>query len=497
MQKPFYITTTLPYVNADPHIGFAMEIIRADVIARYRRSLDEEVFFNTGTDEHGAKIFQNATKEGVSVQTYVDGYAAKFKDLIQALNIEYVHFIRTTDAHHISAAQEMWKRCCDNGYIYKKNYQTKYCVGCELTKTDSELVHNTCPLHPNREIELIDEENYFFAWSKFSGRGHKDSLLDFYDAHPDFVIPDFRFNEIKSFVERGLEDFSISRLQEKMPWGVPVPGDSAHVMYVWFDALTSYISTLGWPDETGNFKFWKEGSPIQYCGKDNLRQQSAMWQSMLMASGIPNSTRIVINGFITGPDGQKMSKSLGNVISPIDVIKEFKEVTDYPEDVLRFVLLHDISSFEDGSISLEMIKDSYQAHLANGIGNLTNRIMKMIEVYGEELRKRNLTLETNSTIYPDVLKEYNDALESYDIKKAIEVVMRLVSKLDEKIQLEEAFKIIKQDFDKGTALIVEQYNDLSNIAKLLAPFLPRTSAKILECIRENKMPEKPLFNRLP
>ncbi len=310
-------------------------------------------------------------------------------------------------------------------------------------------------------------------------------------------MPDFRYNEIKSFVERGLEDFSISRLKEKMPWGVPVPGDDAHVMYVWFDALTSYISTLGWPDETGDFRYWKEGNPVQYCGKDNLRQQSAMWQAMLMASGILNSTHIVINGFITGPDGQKMSKSLGNVISPTDIIEAFKEYTDYPEDVLRFVLLHDISSFEDGGISLETIKDSYQAHLANGIGNLTNRIMKMIEVYGEELRKRNLTLETNSTIYPDILKEYNDALDQYDTKKAIEIVMRLVSKLDEKIQLEEAFKIIKHDFEKGTQLIVEQYNDLTNIVTLLTPFLPRTSAKILECIRENKMPEKPLFSRLP
>lgn len=503
MSKPFYITTTLPYVNSDPHIGFAMEIIRADVIARHHRSQGKEVFFNTGTDEHGAKIYENAKKEGVAVQEYVDGYAKKFIDLTQALNINDVHFIRTTDKKHVHAAQEMWKRCYDNGYIYKKKYSTKYCIGCELNKTDSELEHGKCPIHPNYEIELIDEENYFFKWSLFSGRGHKDSLLDFYDAHPEFVLPDFRYNEIKAFVLRGLEDFSISRLKEKMPWGVAVPqgaceeGDEErHVMYVWFDALTSYISTLDWPKEDGNFRFWKEGTPVQYCGKDNLRQQSAMWQAMLMASGINTTDTIVINGFITS-GGQKMSKSSGNVINPFDIINTFKGVTDYPEDVLRFVLLHDVSSFEDGDVTLDGIKQSYQANLANGIGNLTNRIMKMIEVYSEELKARGLTLETNSTMYPEILAEYNDAFAHFDTKKALEVVTKLVAKLDERIQLEEAFKIIKGDFEKGTQLIVEQYNDLLNIVTLLTPFLPKTSAKILECIRENKMPEKPLFARLP
>ena len=270
-KKKFYLTTTLPYVNSDPHIGFAMEIIRADVITRYKRLMGFDVFFNTGTDEHGAKIHENALKQGVPVQEYVDGYASKFQELTKALNVEDVHFIRTTDEKHVRAAEEMWKRCFDNGFIYKKKYQTKYCVGCELNKTDSELVDGKCPLHTNRDIELIDEENYFFKFSEF-----QKPLLDFYAKNPDFVIPNFRFNEIKSFVERGLEDFSISRLKEKMPWGVPVPNDDAHVMYVWFDALTSYISTLGWGTDEKDFDFWKEGTPVQYCGKDNLRQQSSM-----------------------------------------------------------------------------------------------------------------------------------------------------------------------------------------------------------------------------
>ena len=492
--KKFYLTTTLPYVNSDPHVGFAMEIIRADVIARYKRSLGYDVFFNTGTDEHGAKIHENALKQGVDVQTYVDGYAEKFKELTKTLNIEDVHFIRTTDEKHIAAAKEMWKRCYDNGYIYKKTYQAKYCVGCELNKTDSELIDGKCPIHPNRGIELIDEENYFFKFSKFEGRGHKDSLLDFYDAHPDFVIPDFRFNEIKAFVERGLDDFSISRLKSKMPWGVDVPNDPDHVMYVWFDALTSYISTLGWGTDEIDFSYWTEGEPVQYCGKDNLRQQSAMWQAMLIASGLPNSKHIIIDGFITS-GGQKMSKSIGNVISPFDVIDAFKDVTGYPEEVLRFVLLHEISSFEDGDITIESIKTTYAAYLQNGIGNLTNRILKLVEMYivNSPIEEGVSNQEPSRRVY----SHYKNSFEEYDTKRGIQTVFTLVGALDQTIQKNETFKLVKTNPVDGKNLIFQHLYELKYIAELLQPFLPRTSAKILECIRENKMPEKPLFNRLP
>lgn len=489
--KKFYITTTLPYVNADPHIGFAMEIIRADVVARYKRLSGYDVFFNTGTDEHGAKIYENAVKEGIEAQSYVDGYAEKFRELTTLLNIEGVNFIRTTDEKHVLAAKEMWKRCFDNGYIYKKNYQGKYCVGCELSKTDSELENGKCSIHPNREIELVDEENYFFAMSKFGGSGHKDSLLDFYDKNPEFVVPDFRYNEIKAFVERGLEDFSISRFKAKMPWGVPVPGDDAHVMYVWFDALTSYISTLGWPSGEGFKTFWEQNGEekrgvVQYCGKDNLRQQSATWQAMLMASDLLNSSQIIIDGFIIS-GGQKMSKSIGNVISPLTVIATFKEATDFPEDVLRFVLLHDISSFEDGDITLESIKASYAAHLQNGIGNLTSRIMKMATANGVSISSVQVVVDDSNIA---------NALGVFDIKKSIEYVMQAVRALDQSIQAQEPFKVIKIDADKGRKIILQTLIDLNAIAIQLQVFLPKTSAKILECIRENKMPEKPLFGRL-
>ncbi len=476
--KKFYLTTTLPYVNSDPHIGFAMEIVRADVIARHKRLVGCDVFFNTGTDEHGAKIHENAVKQGVDVQSYVDGYAEKFRELTTALNIKDVHFIRTTDEKHVAAAKEMWRRCYDNGYIYKKTYQSKYCVGCELNKTDSELVDGKCPLHTNRDIELIDEENYFFKFSAF-----QKPLLDFYAANPTFVIPDFRFNEIKAFVERGLEDFSISRLKSKMPWGVDVPGDSDHVMYVWFDALTSYISTLGFGTDEKDFVYWAEGEPVQYCGKDNLRQQSAMWQAMLMAAGLPNSKHIIIDGFITS-GGQKMSKSLGNVISPFDIINEFKSVTDYPEEVLRFVLLHDISSFEDGDLTMEGIKMSYTAHLQNGIGNLTNRIMKMAT-----------SSQTVADITQTIAEEDTD-LKQFDIKKSLGNIMARINALDKKIQDEEPFKVIKVDEARGKMVIKELLNELYVVAKNLQIFLPQTSAKIIECICESKMPEKALFGRL-
>lgn len=476
-KKPFYITTTLPYVNADPHVGFAMEFIRADVIARYKKLLGHDVFFNTGTDEHGQKLFDGAQEKGVAPQEFVDSFAEKFKDLKSLLGIsEDVHFIRTTDEHHVRAAQEFWKLCDQNGYIYKKEYKIKYCVGCELPKTESELVDGKCPIHPNRELEIREEENYFFKWSDF-----QDKLLAFYEENPSFVTPDFRYNEIKEFVKRGLEDFSISRLKEKMSWGVPVPGDDEHVMYVWFDALVNYISTLGWPDNGGNFeKFWVEGDTVQYAGKDNLRQQSAMWQAMLMAAHLPNTGNIVINGFITGDGGVKMSKSLGNVINPYDVVEE------YGTDALRYYLLREVSSFEDSPFTMGLFKQAYNANLVNGIGNLTNRIMKLSE--------DNL----DNPVSADVAcfdSVFENSLNNFDIKKGIDFVWSKVSELDSFIENERPFSVVKEDKKKGKELIVEMVENLSVVAYHLQPLLPEAASKIMEAIAANKKPETPLFER--
>ncbi|OGZ06418.1 MAG: hypothetical protein A3C13_01000 [Candidatus Lloydbacteria bacterium RIFCSPHIGHO2_02_FULL_50_11] len=373
----------------------------------------------------------------------------------------------------------------------------KYCIGCELEKTDSELNENgRCPIHPNRELEIREEENYFFRFSNYT-----EKLKDFYEKNPTFVIPDFRFNEMKAFVGRGLEDFSISRLRSKMPWGVPVPGDEAHVMYVWFDALVNYISVIGWPacaeasagrpdhrcgeDSPDRCTFTKWWPAIQYCGKDNNRPQVAMWQAMLMSAGLSNSQRIIINGFINS-GGQKMSKSLGNVINPFDVVGEFKGVTDFPEDVLRFVLLHDMPSFEDGDLTIESIKQSYAAHLQNGLGNLVSRIMKMATANGVQ----------SSVISHQSREEYQDAFASFDLHKVMELIWSEISALDKNIQEKEPFKVVKVDKDKGQALIAEMVISLHRIALMLEPFLPRTAAEIQRLIRENKMPEKPLFGRL-
>ena len=482
MSKTFYITTTLPYVNADPHVGFAMEFIRADVVARAKKLQGCDVFFNTGTDEHGQKLWNGAQKEGKDVQSYVDTYAERFRGLKDLLGIsDDVHFVRTTDAHHVKAAQEFWKRCDDNGYIYKKTYQTKYCIGCELEKTDSELNDKgECLLHPGHPVELRDEENYFFKFSAFQA-----PLFDFYEVHPSFVVPDFRYHEIKTFVVNGLEDFSISRLASKMPWGVPVPGDEAHVMYVWFDALVNYVSTLGWPenekDEDGDFiKYWKNGTPTQYCGKDNLRQQSAMWQAMLMAANLPNSHQIVINGFITGDGGIKMSKSIGNVINPYDVVDE------YGTDALRYFLLRELSAFEDSPFTMERFKEAYNAGLANGIGNLTNRIMKLAETH--------LTgpVSVDSEIF---VTEVFQTLTTFELNKAMDFIWKEIGDLDLYIQENKPFSVVKEDKEKAQDMIIFLVKKLYDVACMLAPFLPETSQKIKKTILENKMPEQPLFLR--
>ncbi|MDQ5893214.1 MAG: methionyl-tRNA synthetase [Patescibacteria group bacterium] len=477
--KSFYITTTLPYVNAEPHVGFAMEIIRADVIARSKKLQGYDIFFNTGTDEHGIKVHRNAVAVGVDPQKYVDELSVKFKDLVPLLGISPdIHFIRTTDTGHKLAAQAFWKMCKEKGFIYKKNYKIKYCIGCELEKTESELVEGKCPIHPLMSIEEIEEENYFFKFSEF-----QKPLLDLYAKNPNFVVPSFRFNEIKAFVERGLQDFSISRLKIKMPWGVEVPDDKDHVMYVWFDALVDYISTLGWPDNQASFKkYWVDSeNVVQYCGKDNLRQQSAMWQSMLMSVGLPNSRQIVINGFITGEGGIKMSKSLGNVINPVDLVKE------YGADALRLYLLKEVHPFEDSPFTLEKFKEAYNAHLANGLGNLVSRVMKMAESNG-------VILDEKAAPALDAQK-HADFFASFEINKVCDDIWSRIQETDKFIQEYQPFKTIKIDAEKGKQQISFCLASIFHIAKSLEAILPETSKIILEGVKSGKMPEKPLFMR--
>ncbi len=457
--KRFYITTTLPYVNAKPHIGFALEIIQADAVARYYRQRGFEVIFNTGTDEHGQKIFEKAVAEGKDTQAYVDEYAAKFDELKSALGLSYTHFIRTSDPDHKKAAQEFWKRCDANGDIYKDQYQVKYCVGCELAKTDSELENNCCPVHPNLELELRDEENYFFKWSKY-----QQPLLDLYAARPDFVVPKNRLSEIQKFVEAGLNDFSISRLKEKMPWGVSVPGDEDHVMYVWFDALVNYISTLGWPMVDGEFSdFWPG---VQVAGKDNLRQQSAMWQAMLMSAGIEPSQQVFIHGFITSA-GKKMSKSMGNVIDP------FSEVEEYGTDAVRYYLLREIPSHNDGDFSRERMEERY-AELANQLGNLVSRVGAMSEKYFDG------ALDDVESDWSAHEAKLENAIKDYDFKLYLDLVWEVVAQANEVVDKKAPFKLVKVDEAAAKQALSEIADQVRFIGRALAPILPQTSEQILQ-----------------
>ena len=486
MNKPYYITTTLPYVNSDPHVGFALELVRADMIARYKKSQGFDIFFNTGTDEHGIKIYRKAKEQGIETQTYVDQYAEKFKNLVPLLGIlPEINFIRTTDEHHTKAAQEFWKIAFKEGLIYKKNYSVKYCVGCELEKTESELVEGKCPLHPLQELEIIEEENYFFRFSIY-----QKQLLDLY-KNDDFVVPKTRLNEIRAFVERGLDDFSISRLASKMPWGIPVPGDESQVMYVWFDALVNYISAVGWPDNKDLFqKYWvNSGGVVQYCGKDNLRQQAAMWQAMLMATKLPPSKQIIIDGFITGEGGVKMSKSLGNTIDPIDVVK------DFGADAFRYYVSKELLAFEDSPFTMEMFKEAYNAHLANGLGNLVSRTMKMAEAnsisYDQAVEKK---LEQSEELI-HVRRLYDEGFANYNLKQSVEAVWDLVTGSDKIIQDRQPFKKIKTDLEDAKKDILELLARLNIIGNLLIPILPDTASKIIDLVAKNVMPETPLFAR--
>lgn len=483
MSDRIYLTTTLPYVNADPHIGFALELVQADIIARYLRLMGHEVFFNTGTDEHGLKVQRKAEEKGVSAQEYVDSLVGRFKDLNKKLNIdcnyEYFNFIRTTDTHHKEAAQEFWRRCLASGDIYKKQYQIKYCVGCELEKTDSELENGRCPLHPNLKIELIDEENYFFRFSKYA-----EALLLLYKNNPNFVVPASRLNEIRSFVERGLEDFSISRLASKMPWGVPVPDDPDHVMYVWFDALVNYISAIGWPDDMAKFEKWWPA--VQFAGKDNLRQQSAMWQAMLMSAGVDSSKQILIHGFITS-GGQKMSKSLGNVVDPYTIVDE------YSAEALRYYLARELTPFEDGDFTAEKFKSVYNADLANGLGNLTSRIMKMATTYDVEFNQDELRPKED-LIKDDFYSEYREYLDTYEISKAADFIWTQIGEADLYIQNTTPFKLVKTDPEAAKEHVAYLVSALWRIAVALSPIMPETAEKIFVCIQTKSMPE-PLFLR--
>ena len=459
--KHFYITTTLPYINSEPHLGFAAEIIKADVIARYQRQRGKKVFFNTGTDEHGLKIYQKAQELGMDIQAYCDEYSAKFRPLKEKLNLTYDKFIRTTDVSHVAAAQAFWKKCEAGGDIYKKSYKIKYCVGCELEKTDSDLASGRCPLHPNQELEIIEEENYFFRFSKY-----QEPLLKLYETNPSFVLPASRLKEIKTFVAGGLQDFSISRLKEKMPHGLAVPGDATQVMYVWFDALVNYISTLGWPNEKEDFKTYWPGR--QVCGKDNLRPQAAMWQAMLLSAGLPNSLQVLVFGFLT-VNGQKISKSLGNSINPFELVDK------YGADAVRYYLLAEIPPFEDGDYSEEKFKERYNADLANGLGNLAARVSNLLE---KNEIKTDLKVNLKDAGIKDMVRDFEASMSGYRFNEALQVVWNKLQSCNEIISRQAPWKMT--DKKEIAAVLKPLAAVILTSAYLLEPFIPAAAIKIQE-----------------
>jgi len=475
-QKTFYITTTLPYVNADPHVGFALEFVQADVLARYHRLMGREVFFNTGTDEHGQKIAEKADAVNQDRQAYTDHFAAQFDELKDALNLSYDKFIRTTDSEHKAAAQEMWRRCQKQGDIDTKVYRGLYCVGDEMFLRESDLVNGRCPNHPTIDPIEIEEENYYFKLSNY------ESYLTEYLSDPSVIMPEWQRKWALAFVKDGLDDLSISRPKARLDWGVPVPDDEEHVMYVWFDALTNYVSTLGWPDDKeGKYtKFWEEGETLQMAGKDQVRFQSIIWQAMLKSAGLPPTQQVFYHGFITS-GGQKMSKSLGNVISPYDLVEK------YGTDATRYMLLRHVHPTDDSDVTWEKMDEWYTANLVNGLGNLVARVMKLAETHLDAPIERPEAIG-----FPE---EYIQTLKRYEFHEAMNCIWNRIGVVDQRMTDEEPFKIVKTDPEKGKKIITELVEELYSIGRMLHPFLPDTNELIKTTILANKKPEN-LFPRL-
>ncbi len=472
-QKRFYITTPIFYPNAKLHLGHAYTTTLSDILARYHRLRGDETYFLTGSDENTQKMVQAAEKAGKDPAVFLDGIIENFKKLFNDLDISYDQFIRTTDTQvHWPGAQALWQKLAAAGDLYKKEYEGLYCVGHEAFLTEKDLVDGKCPDHGTAP-EFIREENYFFKLSKYT-----EAIRIKIESDELSVIPHGRKNEILALLKEGLEDVSFSRPRKSNSVGIPVPGDDTQVMYVWCDALSNYITALGYgrEDDTLFKKFWP--ADVHVIGKDILRFHAAIWPAMLLSAKLPLPKSILVHGFITS-GGKKMSKTLGNVIDPLELIKE------YGRDAVRYYLARHISPFEDGDITTDGFKDVYNGELANGIGNVTSRIMQLGEIHLSE------KVEESSEPFP---RELDAFFERYEINKALDYVWQKIQLIDQKINEKEPFKVIKTDVEKGKSIIAELVKDLNVVANMLSPFLPDTSRKIIEAIRANKKPEN-LFPR--
>ncbi len=464
----FYITTTLPYVNAEPHIGHALEFIQADVIARfYRQKLGKEnVFFNLGTDEHGQKIYLAAKAEELGIRDFVNKYADRFKDFCKLFFIDYDNFYRTSTPEHHKAAQEFWKVCDAAGDIYKKKYGGYYCVGCERFITEKELNDGKCPDH-NTEPVWQEEENYFFRLSKYS-----DQLVKYYEENPEVLKPKSRIKELVNFV-KDMEDISISRSKENLPWGIEVPGDPSQVMYVWFDALTNYVNTIGYSTDEEKLKEWWPGAQI--FGVDNLRFQGAIWQGMLASAGLPQTSKLLMHGMILAGDGQKMSKSIGNIVSP------FEQSEKFGPEIVRYYLIAGLTTFGDASYKEDDLVNLYNANLANNFGNLLNRVIHLANSKGVELNKGAVDeFEADVDKFRD---EAHELYSDFELHLAADVVNRLADFGNKYIDENKPWE---KDGEEA-ALILQNLGYLLEVAvDLYKPVLPESCEKASEALEKQE-----------
>lgn len=462
----FYVNTAIAYVNAKPHIGYAMELIQADVLARYHRLKGDATWYVTGTDEHGMKLAQTAKDQNTTPQQLVDQNATFFKELVQILDISADDFIRTTDPHHKKGAQKIWQKMVDAGDIYKDSYEGLYCVGCEAFVLEKDLIDGKCPNH-NKVPEKLKEENYFFKLSKYNDRIKKAIQSDELK-----ILPVSRKHEILAVLEEGLKDVSFSRPKNILEWGIEVPNDPTQVMYVWCDALSNYITTLGYAEESDRYKkFWP--TDVNIIGKDILRFHAAIWIGMLFSAQLPIPRAIYVHGFITS-EGKKMSKSLNNVVDPVEYIEK------YGADALRYFLLKEIPTTEDGDFSKERFKVVYESELANNIGNLVSRVIAMTGKYFDfNVPVGNLNDAVLTTQLKGVWSNYEKAIADFDLKKALEITAELANSANKYVEEKKPWILAKDPSKKPLEeTLYALLEMIRHIALLLTPFLPATSRKI-------------------
>ena len=471
MSEKFFITTAISYPNGAPHIGHAYELIATDAIARFNRLDGKEVFFLTGTDEHGIKMLQTARKEDVPVSELADRNAQRFLDMTEALNASNDDFIRTTEERHHKSCQAIWRRMADNGDIYKDAYAGWYSVRDEAyyDEDETEVRDDGVRYGPQgTPVEWVEEESYFFKLSAYG-----DRLLELYEENPSYIGPDSRKNEIVSFVKRGLKDLSISRTT--FDWGVKVPGDDKHVMYVWVDALTNYLTATGWPDETERSHFWP--ADVHVIGKDITRFHAIYWPAFLMSAGLPLPKRVFGHGFLFNR-GEKMSKSLGNVVDPFEMAEH------YGVDQMRYFFLREVPFGNDGNYSHEAIVARTNADLANGLGNLAQRSLSMIFKNCDAQVPENTELSEDDkallALAERALEVARDAMSVQAVHKALEAIFNVVTEADRYIDAQAPWTLKKTDTTRMGHVLYTVADTVRQIAILAQPFMPTSCSLLLD-----------------